>query len=628
LTAYLPVSRAPVVRSRVRCAAALGALLVAASALPCSVALATAGTAPLLLVSDSQDALSRLDASGVRAALVELQVPHAEHDQSAGDGLPTTPIDDVLLSGRSAVWLAHLSLQPAEIAALDRFVRAGGGIVASGRSGQGLEPLIGIGSLAPMLRTAATELRFGVAHPVASGSYWSGPISQTPPTPVEEMPGIQQLFYLDPAWPAFTAAPQQAQVLARWRRAEAPWFSTDGSPAVFARALGAGRLVYFGGLPGAYMDPAWEYPRSWRTVILEAQAWVQQGLQIELGAWPQGRRSAFAFTTDAERAAMATVVPALLQIFEALGLQRFGTFFMVGQAGGDPDSQGAVEHPAVVAQILAAGSELAGHGEVHTRFAGQDLPTQRARLQQMRALIEPLMGPMAPILGFRGPALAVDRNTYRALREAGLAYDSSDQDVWSEWTLPFFTGEVWQLPPSSMMDYRLLIEAGLSGGEWEQLVRDKQAFVASRRGLFNWVTHPWVLADHLPRVQAMLGDANARGDLWMARLDDVLAWWMQREDLRVELLERGEFASRIEVRNEGAQTADGASLWLRLPPAEHPWRIRVDGVETATVERSHGFAGSRDYRVLVLPAIAAGASRDVRIEQLRPEPVFADSFED
>jgi hypothetical protein len=281
----------------------------------------------------------------------------------------------------------------------------------------------------------------------------------------------------------------------------------------------------------------------------------------------------------------------------------------------------------VVAQILAAGSELAGHGDVHSRFAGQDLATQTARLQAMRGLIEPLMGAQAPLLGFRGPGLALDRTSYRALLDSGLVYDSSDQDVWAEWTLPYFNGQVWQLPPSSMMDFALLLGAGLSGGEWERLVRDKQAFVASRRGLFNWVTHPWVLADHLPRVQAILGDARNSGDLWLARLDDVLEWWMRREQLGVELIERGEFASRVEVRNTGAQAIEGAALWLRLPPAEHPWQIRVDGIENATIARSHGFAGSRDYRVLVLPQLGAGQTREVRIEQLRPDPLFADSFE-
>lgn len=601
--------------------ALLGVLLVLTASLPLA-ATAAADEAALLLIADPQDSLSQLDASGVRAALVELQVPLDEHALAEG-----ARIDDALLAGRGAVWLAHLALTPDEIAALDRFVRAGGGLVASGRSGQGLESLLGLGPVTAVERSAATELRFVTAHPAASGSFWQGPISQTPPTPSSEMPAIPHIYYLDAAWPSYTAQPQQAQVLARWRRAESSWFGPDGSPSVFAATPGAGRVLYFGALPGAYADPAWQFPLSWRTVITEANAWVQPGLQVELGLWPQGKRSAFAFTADTERPAMTTVVPQLLQIFDSLGLTRFGTFFIVGQAGGDAGTVGAVEHPEVVAQILAAGSELAGHGDVHARFAGQDLATQTARLTAMRDLIEALMGTQAPLLGFRGPGLALDRTTYGAMVDSGLVYDSSDQDVWAEWTLPYFNGQVWQLPPSSMMDFALLIGAGLSGGEWETLVRDKQAFVASRRGLFNWVTHPWVLADHLPRVQSMLGDANDQGDLWMARLDDVLAWWMQREDLRVELIERGEFASRVHVHNDGAQVADGASLWLRLPDAQYPWRLRVDGIETAAVTRSHGFAGSRDYRVLVLPQIAAGAIREVLIEQVRPESLFADSFE-
>jgi hypothetical protein len=577
----------------------------------------------VLLVFDPAEPLSALDAAGIRAALVEQQIPRIEFEHGLAN-----PISPAQLQQHAAIVLAHVDLQAGERLAVEAYLQSGGGVLATGRSGLGLEATLGVGPLQTLLRNGSTEIRLQNAHPVATGSFWSGPISQTPPMPAEELPGIQQLFYLDPDWPAYTAQPVQAQVLARWRRAEAIWSSTDGSPAVFAHQAGAGRAVYLGALPGVYVDPDWNYPLAWRTLISEALSWVNtRGALIQLGYWPQGKRAAFAYSADTERAQMATVVPALLAIFDALGLQRFGTFFIVGQAGGDPGTEGAVEHPQVVSQILSAGAELAGHGDVHLRFQNQDLPTQRARLQAMRGLIEPLMGAAAPLLGFRGPALAVDRNTWRALAAEGLVYDSSDQDVWSEWSLPWFTGEVWELPPSSLMDYRLMVEMGLSGAEWEVLLRDKLAFIASRRGLFNWITHPWVIENELPRVEAMLRDARDRGDLWLARLDDILEWWLRREDLRVQVLESDAFRLRLQVDNLGDVPVQGASLWLRLPPAEYPWLATVDGAGTPMQPRPHGLGTPTAFEVVVISQIAASANALVELRVDRPVGVFADGFE-
>src|SRR5690606_28871276 len=152
-------------------------------------------------------------------------------------------------------------------------------------------------------------------------------------------------------------------------------------------------------------------------------------------------------------------------------------FFIVGQAGGDAGSEGAVENPAIVQAILAAGAELAGHGDVHSLIRGQDLATQTTRLASMRALIETSAAQVPPVRGFRAPALLVDRDTWRAAAAVGLSYDSSDQDVWCECGLPWFTGEVWSLPPTAPMDYVLVDQFGLSGNEISVLMRDKAAFV-------------------------------------------------------------------------------------------------------------------------------------------------------
>jgi hypothetical protein len=245
------------------------------------------------------------------------------------------------------------------------------------------------------------------------------------------------------------------------------------------------------------------------------------------------------------------------------------------------------------------------------------------------------------VRGFRAPALLVDFNTWRAAAAARLAYDSSDQDVWCESSLPWFTGEVWSLPPSAPMDYVLVDQFGLSGNEISVLMRDKAAFVASRRGLFNWVTHPWILGGYaindpegqpsrenlLPTVASVLTAARDDGGFWMQRLDRILDWWVQRESLSIEIVASDPFRLQLRLRNAGDQAVEQASLWLRLPPAGFPWAVELDGADQTTLSRPHGLGASAPFSVLVVPRIEANASVDVELRVLRPSAVFADGFE-
>lgn len=610
--------------------------------LACTSAAALAQNAPrpeALLVFDPDDALSSVDARGIREALAEQRTPLIELPLAAGVEIPA-----LILEQHPVLVLAQRRLAPADIARVQVWVGEGGGLVASGAAGLDLQTLLGIKNLRdlsrfPPDRPPLDEIRFGLSHPVATGSFWTGPISQVPPMPASELPVVPQLLYRL-QWPAYTATAEGALVLARWRSSNSAWTTADVEPAVFAAASGQGRAVYFGALPGTYAD--WNYPLGWRMPVQEAVSWVNtRAPQVQLGHWPQARRAAYAFTADTERAPMRSVVPALLSMFQQLGLSGFGTFFMVGQAGGDVGSEGAVENPAIVRAILDAGAELAGHGDVHSVIRGQDLTTQTARLTSMRTLIETSTEDVPPVRGFRAPALLVDFNTWRAVAAAGLAYDSSDQDVWCECGLPWFTGEVWSLPPSAPMDYVLVDQFGLSGNEISVLMRDKAAFVASRRGLFNWVTHPWILSGYaindpegqpsrenlLPMVASVLGAARDDGGFWMQRLDRILDWWVQRESLSIEIVDSDRFRLQLRLRNAGEQAVEQASLWLRLPPAGYPWGVELEGVAQSTLSRPHGLGASTPFSVLVVPRIEAKAAVDVELRVLRPDAVFADGFE-
>ncbi len=332
-----------------------------------------------------------------------------------------------------------------------------------------------------------------------------------------------------------------------------------------------------------------------------------------------------AFTADTEKASMIASVPRILALLSELELNRFGTFFVLGRKGGDADTAGAAEHPEVIRMIVEADAEVGGHGDIHTRFFGQPPEVQRERVADMLSVLQPLTATTGnSVLGFRAPYLSADRTTWRVLGELGLAYDSSDADVWSETTLPFFNGSVWQLPPSMPMDWHLLLRHGLESATATQLFLDKLEYVVSRRGMFSWVCHPWLIDDYPEVLRAVLESARARDDLWFARMDDIVLWWSQREQLRLEWLPNSSESKHMQLRNLSDRAVAGAAVWLRLPAVPGGWIAHGGEQRLPLVERSHG---GRRYLVAVLPEIPALG--DVKLS-LTPNPertIFFDGFE-
>jgi len=88
-----------------------------------------------------------------------------------------------------------------------------------------------------------------------------------------------------------------------------------------------------------------------------------------------------------------------------------------------PVTAEAVEnYPERIRYILKCGHEIAGHGDVHKAFYGS-IQDQIKRLQYMSDTIYEILG--VKIKGFRAPWLQHNENTYTALGEVGLIYDSS-----------------------------------------------------------------------------------------------------------------------------------------------------------------------------------------------------------
>lgn len=573
--------------------------------------------AGVLLLHDSGSAASVMDCAGSAEALQQKGILHV-HEDLAHKALSASTLDP-----HGVVIACNLNLETLEAALLASWVTEGGGLLASGSTASGLELTLGLAGAGPIAGPGATEVRFSGEHPVSTGSWWEGPIMETPPMPAVEIPNIMQLYYINTEWPAWSAEAGDGSVLARWRDWLDEWATPDNEAAVVVHASGAGRTVYSGALPGAYAD--WDWPHSWRTFLVSAVEWLatDAGL-VEIGHWPDAHRAALAWTGDTEKPAMVTAVPALLALFSELGLDRFGTFYVVGRAGGDEDTLGAVEHPEIVQAIAAAGAEVGGHGDIHTHFANQSYAEQRARLEALKDIINPLLEPFGEqMTGFRAPYLSQDATTWEALADLGFVHDAGESDIWSQTTLPHRLGGLWQIPPSMPMDWHLFEEHNLSAQDVETIFMDKLAYVISRRGLYSWLHHPWVVEDHLDMVRNVLQWAIDQGDLWLARQDDILDWWIKREAITITGLTRHGPHLSVRIDNGNPTGIEGVSIWIRMPPGSPgDWIARAGDQPVPLHHREHGQAL---FLVAVLPPMPGNSSLTLTVHS--GSGIFLDRFE-
>lgn len=593
-------------------------LMVWLTALLCS---DIAWPATATLVHDSTNPASLADCDGVAAALEEVRVARRRVD------LATTALSDLEFDTPVLV-ACHLDLEEGDEGGAERladWVEQGGSLLATGRSAQGLLPVLGLHSTSLVTGEAFTDVRFESDHALTHGIGWTGPIVSSPPLPTSQLPAIVRHFYdIDEPdidrWPSYVPSPAGAEVIGYWRNMTDPWTAADTAAALTVHAHGQGRAFYSGALPGVYDD--WDWPRSWRTVVVNAVEWLAQGEPVvELGLWPHGHTGAFTWTGDTEKAAMTTAVPALLAVFDKLGLERFGTFYIVGKQGGDADTEGAREHPDIVEAILSAGAEVGGHGDIHTAFINDDEVTQRQRLGDMLDIINPMLAP-GELRGFRAPYLSQNRITWDVLQELGIDHDAGDADVWSHVTLPYGLGDLVQLPPSMPMDWHLFEEYDLSDDVVGTIWQDKLDYVLARRGLFSLLNHPWVIESHLEVVESLLSGAIERGDVWMARQDDVAGWWRQRRQLEIGPVVTSTGRLSVTAGNSGSRPIEGVSIWIRVPVGDdNSWTARLDGARTPLLEREHGQAL---FRVAVIERLEAGES--VQLEVVREDRLFRDRF--
>jgi polysaccharide deacetylase family protein (PEP-CTERM system associated) len=194
----------------------------------------------------------------------------------------------------------------------------------------------------------------------------------------------------------------------------------------------------------------------------------------------------------------------LLDLFARHGVH--GTFFTLGWV--------ARRHPDLVRRIVAAGHELACHGDAHRMITQMSREDFRDDIRRAKHTLEDLTG--ARVEGYRAPTFSVVRETLWALdvlRDEGFTYDASVfpivHDRYGIADFPRHPHRLTDGPGAGLVEFpsSTLRIAGrnlpLGGGGYLRLLPLAYTLHGLRRiapeGPFMVYLHPWEIDAHQPR---------------------------------------------------------------------------------------------------------------------------------
>jgi hypothetical protein len=246
-----------------------------------------------------------------------------------------------------------------------------------------------------------------------------------------------------------------------------------------------------------------------------------------IAPWPDGYTWALVLTHDVETARGRDAIDRVRAVEAAADLRS--SWNLVPERY--QVSDGLVE------RLRAAGCEVGVHGLRHDGRDLESLATLRARLPEMRRWAERWRA-----VGFRSPAT---HRVWDWMPMLGFDYDSSypDTDPFEPipggccWWLPFFNGELVELPITMVQDHTLFVILRRDDRLWH----DKVDVLRRRGGMALLIAHPDYMLDDAPLasyerfLQAHRDDPSA----WTALPRDVSAWWRRRAATSLVRVEGG-----------------------------------------------------------------------------------------
>lgn len=242
-------------------------------------------------------------------------------------------------------------------------------------------------------------------------------------------------------------------------------------------------------------------------------------VDAEAGVLGGGEQYARRLTTLSEgRFGVTRGVPRILAMLRRHGIGA--TFFIPGYT--------AQLHPGAVAEILAAGHEVAHHGHMHLRNDLASPAEQRTEIERGLAALAAAGAPRPA--GYRSPAWEMTPETLSLLVEHGFEYDSScmgdDRPYLEAWE----SDEILELPVHWSLDdwprFGWSIDHGGNVTHPAELTDSWHAeFCAAREEgrLVTYTMHPEVIgrAYRLAQLERLIEMMTAAGGVWFAPLAQI-----------------------------------------------------------------------------------------------------------
>lgn len=359
-------------------------------------------------------------------------------------------------------------------------------------------------------------------------------------------------------------ADNPAAVLMDWERS----MQTEPHAVMAFDESASSRLAYF-----AFADTAWPYKKDTALLLDATIAWLRREPYAYKAAWPNGYVAAHLIEMDTEDQFISA--SSFAKHLESEGFK--GTFYCLTSL--------AAVHPDVVRDLMERGHEIAYHADVHFGFDGDAAEEQELRIRFMKQQMQAVLGERAKeATGFRAPTESYDDTTEMLLRKHGLLHHAADASAHDD-RLPFFSWAEPGVPPEKALV--VLPRTQLDDVSFVHLqytpeqVRATLAYdldLTVRSGAFgllsvhsqNYIEGGLMLrtmGDYMRKVAAY------RDRLWVARGDEITAWWRQREAVR---LDQRLIDEALYIKLQTATPVRGLSVFVTLPHKNATLRVSTN----------------------------------------------------
>jgi hypothetical protein len=309
--------------------------------------------------------------------------------------------------------------------------------------------------------------------------------------------------------------------------------------------------------------PRWPVDRSVEQVhetLLRLCLQANAGKEIPfIWFWPEGFPSCVAITHDVETTRGRDFCSALMDLDESFGIKS--SFQLI------PERRYSLGR-SFLESIRSRGFEVNVHDLNHD---GQLFASKSQFLERVRRINQHARAFGA--LGFRSGALYRNLDWYEAL---DFSYEMSvpntarldPQRGGCCTTMPYFVGDIVEIPLTTTQDYSLL---HILGDYSMQLWRQQLEIIGKGHGIATFNIHPdYVIDPEARRVYVHLLQHIVRlrseGKIWLALPRDVDRWWRNRAQMR--LVRRG---SEWTIEGPDSQRARVAYACLRGHELEYSW---------------------------------------------------------